>query len=128
MLLQIAGDEAVIAQLPNYLTDPAFAGKADKNPFHSKEDDNALTPMRGQRRYRRRKDHEFKRLSETEALKRELKEAVEAAKKAAEEAQKARKELQKFQNRDQQSQPLSDESVLELFRRKARIDKSEEET
>lgn len=33
MLLQIAGDEAVVARLPNYLTDPAFAGMADANPL-----------------------------------------------------------------------------------------------
>jgi len=127
MLLQVAGDEAVIAQLPNYLTDPVFAGKADENPFHSKEDDDALAPMRAQRRYRRRSDHDFQKLSETEALRRELKEAIETARKATEEAQKARKELQKFQNRDP-AQPLSDEAVLELFRRKARMDQSEEET
>ncbi|MFN3857429.1 MAG: type IV secretory system conjugative DNA transfer family protein [Caulobacter sp.] len=34
MLLQIAGDEAVVAKTPNYLTDPAFAGMFDTNPFH----------------------------------------------------------------------------------------------
>lgn len=33
MLLQIAGDEAVVARLPNYLTDPVFAGQFDQNPF-----------------------------------------------------------------------------------------------
>ncbi|MEL6167778.1 MAG: type IV secretory system conjugative DNA transfer family protein [Pseudomonadota bacterium] len=41
MLLQIAGDEAVIAQLPHYLTDPAFAGKFDDNPLF----DSARDPM-----------------------------------------------------------------------------------
>ena len=34
MLLQIGGDEAVIAQRPNYLTDPAFQGLFDANPFY----------------------------------------------------------------------------------------------
>lgn len=34
MVLQLAGDEAVIAGLPNYLTDPAFAGQFDPNPYH----------------------------------------------------------------------------------------------
>ena len=33
MLLQIAGDEAVIAKLPNYRSDPVFAGAFDENPF-----------------------------------------------------------------------------------------------
>ena len=33
MLLQIAGDEAVIAQLPNYRTNPVFAGHFDENPL-----------------------------------------------------------------------------------------------
>jgi len=33
MLLQIAGDEAVVARLPNYLSDPVFEGQFDKNPF-----------------------------------------------------------------------------------------------
>jgi type IV secretion system protein VirD4 len=35
MILQIAGDEAVIARKPNYLADPAFAGLADENPFYA---------------------------------------------------------------------------------------------
>lgn len=34
MVLQIAGDQAVVAQLPNYLTDPSFAGWFDPNPLH----------------------------------------------------------------------------------------------
>lgn len=33
MLLQIAGDEAVLAQLPNYRTNPLFAGQFDENPL-----------------------------------------------------------------------------------------------
>jgi type IV secretion system protein VirD4 len=37
MILQVAGDQAVVAQLPNYLTDPAFAGLFDSNPFHDPE-------------------------------------------------------------------------------------------
>lgn len=34
MLLQLSGDAAVVARLPNYLADPAFEGQADPNPFH----------------------------------------------------------------------------------------------
>lgn len=41
MLLQIAGDEAVVAKRPNYLTDPAFAGMFDPNPLF----DSARDPM-----------------------------------------------------------------------------------
>ncbi|MFC2967593.1 type IV secretory system conjugative DNA transfer family protein [Acidimangrovimonas pyrenivorans] len=44
MLLQIAGDEAVIAMLPNYLRDPAFAGKFDENPLF--DDDRDPVPER----------------------------------------------------------------------------------
>lgn len=41
MFLQIAGDEAVIAKRPNYLTDPVFAGAFDLNPLF----DPALEPV-----------------------------------------------------------------------------------
>ena len=34
MVLQLAGDEAVIAKLPDYRSDPAFKGQFDLNPFH----------------------------------------------------------------------------------------------
>ncbi len=34
MVLQLAGDEAVVAQLPNYLLDPAFKDLFDSNPYH----------------------------------------------------------------------------------------------
>ncbi len=34
MILQLAGDQSVVAQLPNYLRDPAFAGAFDANPYH----------------------------------------------------------------------------------------------
>ena len=53
LLLMIAGDEPVIAQRPNYLTDPCFAGMADPNPFHSRTQDEDLLPQRPQRHYRR---------------------------------------------------------------------------
>lgn len=48
MLLQIAGDEAVYARLPNYLTDPAFAGQYDANPFyrHSPNTTRPPSPVR----------------------------------------------------------------------------------
>ncbi|MBB5708671.1 type IV secretory system conjugative DNA transfer family protein [Sphingopyxis panaciterrulae] len=41
MLLQVAGDIAVVAKLPNYRLDPAFAGLFDGNPYH----DAAADPM-----------------------------------------------------------------------------------
>ncbi len=34
MLLQVAGDQAVVARLPDYRSDPAFTGKFDPNPYH----------------------------------------------------------------------------------------------
>lgn len=34
MLLQISGDQAVVAQLPNYLSNPIFAGTFDENPYY----------------------------------------------------------------------------------------------
>lgn len=34
MVLQLAGDQAVVARLPNYLSDPAFTGSYDANPYH----------------------------------------------------------------------------------------------
>lgn len=34
MLLQVAGDQAVVAQLPNYRSDPAFKGLYGDNPYH----------------------------------------------------------------------------------------------
>lgn len=36
MVLQLGGDEAVVARLPNYLTDPAFTGLFDPNPYHDR--------------------------------------------------------------------------------------------
>lgn len=39
MLLQIAGDEAVVAKLPNYRTDPAFQGMFDENPYYDADRD-----------------------------------------------------------------------------------------
>ncbi|MFC3714302.1 type IV secretory system conjugative DNA transfer family protein [Sphingoaurantiacus capsulatus] len=39
MLLQIAGDEAVVAKVPNYRLDPAFRHLFDGNPFHDKTAD-----------------------------------------------------------------------------------------
>lgn len=37
MLLQLAGDQAVLARLPNYLNDPPFAGQFDPNPYYEKD-------------------------------------------------------------------------------------------
>lgn len=35
MIVQIAGDDAFLARRPDYLSDPAFAGKFDANPLYS---------------------------------------------------------------------------------------------
>lgn len=53
MVLQLAGDEAVVARVPNYLTDPAFAGSFDPNPYHDRSRD--VMPRRAapQRMYTR---------------------------------------------------------------------------
>lgn len=39
MLLQAAGDEAVIAKVPNYRFDPAFTGLFEDNPYHDSHAD-----------------------------------------------------------------------------------------
>lgn len=44
MLLQIAGDEAVIAKVPNYRFDPAFSGLFDENPYHDPNADPVGVP------------------------------------------------------------------------------------
>lgn len=51
MILSISGDEAVIAQKPNYLTDPAFQGLYSPNPFYTKSPDEPPTPRRARRLY-----------------------------------------------------------------------------
>jgi len=53
MVLQLAGDEAVIAQLPNYLADPAFRNLYDPNPYY--DTSRAVMPRAGtkQRLYAR---------------------------------------------------------------------------
>ena len=53
MVLQLAGDEAVVAQLPNYLADPAFHSLYDRNPYH--DPDRPVMPREGvrQRMYAR---------------------------------------------------------------------------
>lgn len=55
MLLQLAGDEAVIAQKPNYLQDDTFAGKFNNNPFHNAIDAKGFVPIHPQRIYVRPK-------------------------------------------------------------------------
>ena len=37
MILQLAGDEAVVARRPNYLGDPPFADQFDANPYYDRE-------------------------------------------------------------------------------------------
>lgn len=49
LLLQQSGNEAVIAQRPNYLTDPAFRGSFDPNPFHSRDEERDVSAARPQR-------------------------------------------------------------------------------
>jgi type IV secretion system protein VirD4 len=53
LLLLAAGDEAVIAQRPNYLNDPPFVGMFDPNLFHEPADMVDILPRRPQRTYRR---------------------------------------------------------------------------
>ena len=53
MILQIRGDQAVVAQLPNYLDDPAFKGQYDPNPFHQPGRDVMPQPDTPQRLYER---------------------------------------------------------------------------
>lgn len=52
LLLSLAGDRPVIAQLPNYLTDRPFKGQFDPNPYHEPRDLEMIRPARGQRIYR----------------------------------------------------------------------------
>jgi type IV secretion system protein VirD4 len=56
MLLQLAGDEAVVAKLPNYLADPAFKDQFDRNPYHDAS--RAVMPRKAapQRMYARSRD------------------------------------------------------------------------
>lgn len=53
MLLSVSGDETVIAQKPNYLTDPVFRGLYSDNPFYKGTGERPPTAQRAQRRYRR---------------------------------------------------------------------------
>lgn len=46
MLLQLAGDSAVVARLPDYLRDPPFAGAFDANPYYQHERAIMATPVR----------------------------------------------------------------------------------
>lgn len=53
MLLQVAGDQAVVARLPDYLRDPAFKGQFDPNPYHDPGRDVRPPPSDPQRLYER---------------------------------------------------------------------------
>ncbi len=97
MLLQMAGDETVIAQRPNYLTDAVFKGQSDANPYHCQDDDDEVAPHRAQRRYKRRKGREFTvGTSEIDDLKEQLKDAINAAQQAAREAHEAKRKLEEL--------------------------------
>lgn len=50
MLLTLGGDMPVIAQKPNYLSDPPFRERYDNNPYYQPRDAERLRPRRGQRR------------------------------------------------------------------------------
>jgi len=50
MLLTLGGDMPVIAQKPNYLSDPPFGGRFDDNPYYQPRDAEQLKPRRGQRK------------------------------------------------------------------------------
>jgi len=60
MLLQMAGDEGILAQKINYLSDPLFNGLYDKNPFHSFQDSQGFVPVKPQRIYSRKSDTDNK--------------------------------------------------------------------
>ncbi len=51
MILSVSGDEAVIAQKPNYLTDPAFQGLYAPNPFYTRGVADPPRPTRPPRIY-----------------------------------------------------------------------------
>ncbi len=53
MILLIGGDEAVIAQRPDYLKDPIFRGMYDSNPRHRSDIDIMPKPQKPQRIYSR---------------------------------------------------------------------------
>jgi len=108
MLLQVAGDEVVIAQRPNYLTDAVFNGQTDPNPFHTKEDDDDLNPQQAQRRYKRRKKRGISTLTEMEELKQQLKKAIIDARNAAKDANEAKQELE---NITRENKKKGDEKV-----------------
>jgi type IV secretion system protein VirD4 len=50
MILQLAGDSAVVARLPDYLADPPFAKRFDPNPFYQNDRPVARKPPRIQLR------------------------------------------------------------------------------
>lgn len=47
MILQVGGDQAVVARLPSYLADPAFQGLYDPNPYHLS--DRGVLPVASER-------------------------------------------------------------------------------
>lgn len=96
MLLQVAGDETVIVQRPNYMTDSLFTNLADPNPFHTRDDEDDLAPQHTQRRYKRRKQRDFTVASETDELKQQLKDAIKYAKNAEDEAKQAKQKLKEL--------------------------------
>jgi len=124
MLLQVAGDEVVIAQRPNYLTDSLFKGQIDVNPFHTKDDDEDLTPQKIQRRYKRRMTRKISNISETEDLIQQLKDAIKSANDAAEEAREAKRKLEKLWE-NQKSKDTS--TSLNLIKNKPKEESEEGE-
>jgi len=56
MLLQIAGEEVVVARKPDYLNDPAFKGMFDTNPFHDSARDVLPPPSPRIKLFERRPD------------------------------------------------------------------------
>lgn len=60
LLLSLAGDEPVIAQRPNYLTNLPFSGMFDGNPYHSRIDIDEVTPRYPQRIFKRKQHHNTK--------------------------------------------------------------------
>lgn len=53
MILQLAGDEAVVARLPNYRLDAPFTGQFDANPYYDRDRDVMPKPYERMRFYER---------------------------------------------------------------------------
>jgi type IV secretion system protein VirD4 len=72
MLLQIAGDEAIVAKRPDYRNDPAFVGMFDDNPLYDPRIDPLPVPRAPLRFYLRPKEVPSRRTPADDAIDRDL--------------------------------------------------------